>query len=151
MEEQIAKTNSVLKRFYIVFWLLPILICIAGEFNLLPTGSKVDSFRSVYISEVTGILLTAALVPVSLKLFHWMLINKLDSYSFPDALKRYGRLSIIRLAMLALVVVFNLISYYLILSTTCILCACIGLSASLFCIPSDRRLREELHINKEKE
>lgn len=141
--------DKVLNRYYIAFWLLSILIGVAGEYNWLPTGLHADNVRIIYCYQVVGILLAASLVPVSLKLFNWMLVKKISRMSAFDALKRYGTFSILRLGLLAIVVVFNLLSYYLILSTTCILCACIALLASLFCIPSDRRLREELHISND--
>ena len=35
------------------------------------------------------------------------------------------------------------------LSSTGALCALIGLTASLFCLPGEGRLRKELHINQE--
>jgi hypothetical protein len=146
MEEKINKMNSLLSKCYIVFWLLPILIVILGECNWIPTGNNAADVRATYYYEVVGILLTAALVPISLKLFHWTMVKKIDTLSFPEALRKYGIVSILRIGLLALVVVFNFLAYYLALSTTCILCSCIGLVASLFCIPSDRRLREELHI-----
>lgn len=42
-----------------------------------------------------------------------------------------------------------LICYYLTLSTTGNLCMLIGLTASLFCLPGEKRLRNELHITKD--
>ena len=36
------------------------------------------------------------------------------------------------------------------LSTTGILCALIALTASLFCVPSEKRMRQELFIQQEK-
>jgi hypothetical protein len=97
-------------------------------------------------------MLAVCLVPISLKLFQWTIAKKIDTLSIEAALAKYGKTSIIRLGMLALVVVFNLIAYYLITSTTCLFCAAIALAMALFCIPSDRRLREELHLtNNDKE
>ena len=50
--------------------------------------------------------------------------------------------------MLEAAVIINILTYYLTLSNTGLLCALITLTASLFCIPGEKRLREELHINK---
>ena len=150
MEEKIKKTERLLSRFYMVFWALPILVVAAGEFNWLPTGDYAGNFMTNYCLEFAGILLAATLVPVSLNLFHWTLLKKIDKLPFDRALLLYGRMSIIRLSLLAIITIFNLISYYLVMSTTCMLCACIGLVASFFCIPSDRRLREELQITTDK-
>lgn len=41
------------------------------------------------------------------------------------------------------------LTYYGMLSTTGLLCALIALTASLFCLPGEERLRRELHIERE--
>lgn len=147
MEEQIQKVNKTLNKCYIIFWVLPILIVVCGELNIIPNGGAfVANAAFVYGYQFMGILLAVCLVPISLKLFQWSMEKKVDKLAFPVALRKYGKICIIRLAMLALVSVFNLIAYYLIASTTCLFCATIALAMSLFCIPSDRRLREELHL-----
>lgn len=56
---------------------------------------------------------------------------------------------IVRLGVLEVAIVVNLLCYYLTLSSTGNLCMLIGLTASLFCLPSEKRLRNELHIAKE--
>ena len=147
MEEQIQKVNKKLNKCYIVFWALPILIVAAGEFDIIPNGGAfVDNASFVYGYQFVGILLACCLVPIALKLFQWTMEKKVDKLSFPDALKKYAKINIIRIGLLGLVSVFNLIAYYLIASTTCLFCASIALALSLFCIPSDRRLREELNL-----
>lgn len=153
MEEKIQKVNKTLHKCYIVFWLLPILIGLAGELDIIPNGALfTDKPEFIYGYQFAGILLAVCLVPISLKLFQWTIAKKIDALSIEAALAKYGKTSIIRLGMLALVVVFNLIAYYLITSTTCLFCAAIALMMALFCIPSDRRLREELHLtNNDKE
>lgn len=55
----------------------------------------------------------------------------------------------IRLGILEVAIVTNLLCYYLTLSTTGNLCMLIGLTASLFCLPGEKRLRNELHITKD--
>ena len=75
--------------------------------------------------------------------------KKIDQLTFPVALSRYMLWSAVRLALLEFVVVFNLAGYYFTLSSTGALCALIGLTASFFCLPGEKRLRAELHINKE--
>ena len=52
--------------------------------------------------------------------------------------------------MLSLPVWVGLAVYYLTLSNKGLLCAFIALTASLFCLPGEGRLRK-LHINKEEE
>lgn len=149
MEEQIKRVLKSLKIQYISFWILPVVLVILGEGGVLPVGIKADSVRAVYVFETVGILLTAVLVPLSLKLFSLVLSKKIDRMTFPVALSRYQLWSAVRLALLEFVVVFNLAGYYFTLSTTGALCALIGLTASLFCLPGEKRMRTELHITKE--
>ena len=124
MEEQIKKTVSNLRIVYFCFWLVPILLIIYGECGGSLVGFYADNMRVSYYAETLVILTTAVCVPVSLKLFAWVLTKKIDLASITDALK---------------------------LSSTGALCAAISLTASLFCLPGEERLRQELHINKSME
>ncbi|EJW91995.1 hypothetical protein, membrane [gut metagenome] len=67
----------------------------------------------------------------------------------PVALRLYVRWYAVRLFLLALPVGFGFLSYYMLMSSKGVLCALIGLTASLFCLPGEERLRRELHIEKE--
>ena len=147
MEEQIKRVVKSQKIQYISFWIIPLLLVLLGEAGVLPVGIKADNVRAVYVFETTGILITAVCIP--LKLFSFVLTKKIDQLTFPVALSRYMLWSAVRLALLEFVVVFNLAGYYFTLSSTGALCALIGLTASFFCLPGEKRLRAELHINKE--
>ena len=114
-------------------------------------GIYAADVRTTYFAETLSILLVAACVPVSLKLFAWVLTRKIDKVSLPEALRLYSFWSKVRVAMLLLPVWVGLAVYYLTLSNKGLLCAFIALTASLFCLPGEGRLRKELHINKEEE
>ena len=88
-------------------------------------------------------------MPVSLKLFSWVLTKQIDVVAITDALRLYVLWSGVRLALLAIPVVAGFLTYYMVLSNKGVLCALIALTASLFCLPGEKRLREELHIDKE--
>lgn len=148
MEELIQKTLLKLKIEYALFWALPILVIILGECDMEWAGLYADNVRVSYISETVGILAVASCVPLALKLFSWVLLKKIDVVSFPEALKLYFDWSSIRLLILEVALLINILTYYLTLSNTGLLCALIVLTASLFCVPSEKRLRGELHINK---
>ena len=105
--------------------------------------------RATYFAETVTILLTAALVPVSLKLFSWVLAKKIDVVAITDALRLYALWSGVRLALLAVPVLAGFLTYYMMLSNKGVLCALIALTASLFCLPGENHLRKELHIDKE--
>ena len=149
MEEQIKRAVRNLNISYVFFWVLPAFLLGAGEFELFPVGGLVDNAPAIYYFETVGILLTALCVPLSLKLFSLVLKKKIDHMTIALALKRYVQWNIVCLGVLEVAIVVNLLCYYLTLSSTGNLCMLIGLTASLFCLPSEKRLRNELHIAKE--
>ena len=149
MDEQIEQIVKKLKISYAAFWALPILIVIAGEADLFPVGVWGGDIQATYLFETLSILITALCVPLSLKLFSLVLTKKIDQMTIVLALKRYEQWSYIRLGLLAVAVFMNLACYYLTLSNTGNLCMLIALTASLFCMPGEKRLRSELHITKE--
>lgn len=149
MEEQIVKVVRNLKSSYILFWLCPIIILIAGEMEWFPVGLWADDVQIVYCLEALSILITAIFIPLSLKLFSLVLTKKIDKLGIILALKRYQQWSFVRLGMLELNVIFSLFVYYSTLSSTGNLCMLISLTASFFCFPSEKKLRAELRINKE--
>ena len=151
MEEQIRRTVSGIRMTYVCFWLVPIIFIIYGECGGSLVGLYVEDTRMAYYAETLSILITAVCVPVSLKLFAWVLVKKIDKAGIADALRLYTTWSLIRLVLLALPVWIGGVTYYLTLSSTGALCAAIALTASLFCLPGEERLRRELHIDKDME
>ena len=126
MEEQIKKTAARVRTTFAYFWMLPILLVLLGETGGGWVGMYAGDVRVTYMAETVTILLAASCVPIALKLFSWVLL-------------------------LAIPVLAGFFTYYIMLSSTGALCALIGLTASLFCLPGEGRLRKELHINKEEE
>lgn len=151
MEEQIKRVSSRLKALYIGYWLLPVILIVIGETGGDWIGMYAADVRVTYFAETLAILLVAICVPVSLKLFAWVLTRKIDLVTLPEALRLYSRWSRLRIALLTLPVLAGFAVYYLMLSNTGVLCAFIALTASLFCLPGEGRLRKELHIHKEEE
>ncbi|MCD8094294.1 MAG: hypothetical protein LUF01_16400 [Bacteroides sp.] len=149
MEEQIKKTAARVRSAFAYFWILPILLVILGETGGDWVGMYADDVRVTYLAETISILLVAIDVPVSLKLFSWMLVRKIDTVSLPDALRLYLLWSSVRLILLAIPVLAGFFTYYMMLSNKGMLCALIALTASLFCLPSEERMRRELHIHRE--
>ncbi|WP_281644649.1 hypothetical protein [Bacteroides zoogleoformans] len=148
MEEAIKKTIVHVKVAFACFWTLPILFILSGEMGSDWVGLYAGNISATYVTETITILLTASCVPVSLKLFLRVLIRKIDVTDLPEALRLYALWSDVRLVLLSLPVLAGFFTYYMALSTTGALCAMIGLTASLFCLPGEGRLRKELHIDK---
>ena len=151
MEEQIKRAVRNLNISYVFFWVLPAFLLGAWEFELIPVGSIEGNVQATYYFETIGILLTALCIPFSLKLFSLVLKKKIDNMTITLALKRYVQMSIVRLGILEIAIIVNLLCYYLTLSSTGNLCMLIGLTASLFCLPSEKKLRNELHISKDED
>lgn len=146
MEEEIKKTAVHINKAYICFWALAALLVLCGETSDEWTGLYAGDVVAAYVAETVSILLTAACVPASMKLFSRAMAHKINVATLPDALRLYARWSVVRLALLALPVSVGLLTYYLLFSTTGALCALIGLTASLFCFPGKTRLCRDLHI-----
>ncbi|WP_373727565.1 hypothetical protein [Bacteroides heparinolyticus] len=148
MEKEIKKTTAHVKVAFACFWMISILLVISGEMGSSWVGLYVENISATYMAETITILLTASCVPISLKLFSWVLTRKIDIAALPKALRLYALWSDIRLVLLSLPVLTGFFTYYMMLSTTGVLCGMIGLTASLFCLPGEERLRKELHIDK---
>lgn len=149
MEEQIKQVVKKLKTSYLLFWIVTIFLFVLGEMDILPVGIFADDIKVRYYFETVGILLTAICIPLSLKLFSLVLKHKINQLSFPVALNRYALWSMVRQGLLLAVIVCNLLCYYMTMSSTGALCALCALTASFFCLPGEKRLRQELHISKE--
>lgn len=147
MEEQIKRTVLRMKCAFTVFWLLPVALMVAGENGDSWVGMWAGHELATYYAETAAILLTVAFVPMALWLFHRMQ-KRIDRESLPKALRIYSGLATVRLLLLLVPVLWGEAVYYLMLSTTGVLCSCIGLVASVFCLPGEDRLRRDLCIDK---
>ena len=148
MEETIKKTATFIRWCYTFFWLVPAMILLTGEMNGNWVGFYAANIRTIYVTETFIILLTASCVPLSLTLFSLVLTKKVDRVTLPIALRLYSVWSVVRLLLLALPAIAGSLCYYLMLSNKCVLCAFIALIASLFCVPSEKRLRKDLKIDR---
>lgn len=151
MEKQIKRAVKWTRAAFTYFWMLPVLLAIIGETGGAWVGMYAGDVRAAYFAETSTILLAASCVPVSLKLFSWVIVKKIDVVPLPRALRLYTFWGTVRLVLLAIPVLAGFFTYYMMLSNKGVLCALIALTASLFCFPSEERLRKELHINKEED
>ncbi|MCD8167671.1 MAG: hypothetical protein LUE93_17200 [Bacteroides sp.] len=144
-------TLEKVKSYYLVFWGINLALIVAFETGLLPEGLYAGDARMEYILETIGILLVIAMVPLSLKLFSRVLHRKIDRLPFAEALQKYQQWSLIRVLLLLSATLYNIVVYYLTLHSIGALCLMIGLTASLFCIPGEKRIRRELQIDGQQE
>lgn len=149
MDKRINRIVGRLKLQYGLFLGIGILLSLVYETGLLPEGTYADDVRMEYIMETVGILLAVIAIPLSLKLFSFVLKKRIADASVLGAFSKYCFWSGIRLFILLIAVLFNVVVYYTTLSNVGILCALMTVVASFFCIPSEKRLREELFLNKQ--
>ncbi len=129
-----------------LLWGVAVLLFVAFEIGLFEEGWLVGRPRVVYVLETAAILFTLGSIPLSLKGFHYLLTHSMLDLPLTDALVAYRRWSLVRMAVLAVVVWGNLWLYYATINPVGGMCALIGLAASLFCQPSVRRTMNDLNI-----
>lgn len=133
---------------YGLIWALPLLLAALYETGVMAEGAYAGDARMDYVLQTVGILLAVGLIPLSLRLFSLSLVKHVKRLPFPEALKSYRRWSEIRIGLLLVPVLVNLSCYYLTLNNTGVLCALMALMASLFCVPTRRRMLDELDLEK---
>lgn len=144
MEAKIKRVVKLLYLQYLIFWLVPILLMVAYETDILSMGLYADDAYMQYILESICVLTTIICVPAALKLFGFLKKRKPENFILPTALDRYLYLCAARLVLLGVATTFNVVISNLTLNNLGGFCALITLIASVFCLPSEKRLRAEL-------
>ncbi|KAA6336542.1 hypothetical protein EZS27_015315 [termite gut metagenome] len=148
MEAQIKQVLKILYIQFFFFMLIPALLAVVYETNILPVGIYADDIRIRYLIESTGILVTIVCVPLVFVLFRFMQKRKIENNILPVALDRYVYLCAGRLALLEMVVILNVVASYMTLNNSSGHCVLIALIASLFCLPSKKRLYADLKLQQ---
>ena len=149
MKEQIKRILTIQKCVFLGVWTAPILLVILYETGLYPSGIHAGNVKLEYIFQCVSILLTISLIPFSLRIFNLNLVKRIKELPLRDALKSYQIWSEVRLALLFVPAILSLSFYYITLNTTNLFCACMALIATLFCVPSEARLKNELDLPEE--
>jgi hypothetical protein len=66
-----------------------------------------------------------------------------------QALKSYQIWSEVRLGLLFVPAILSMSFYYITLNTTNLFCACMALIATLFCVPTESRIKNELDLQED--
>ena len=101
-----------------------------------------------YILQCVSILLTLGLIPFALRMFNLNLVKRIKELPLQQALKSYQIWSEVRLGLLFVTAILSLSFYYITLNTTNLFCACMALIATLFCVPSESRIKNELDLSE---
>ena len=146
MKEQIKKILKLQVIGFILVWAMPLVYALLHEMDILSKGVFIDDARMEYIFQTIGILMTIGLIPFALRIFNLNLVKRIRELPLQQALKSYRIWADIRLALLLVPAIINLQFYYLTLNTTGLFCSAMALIASLFCIPSENRIKNELDL-----
>jgi len=146
MDKQIKAVNRIMQTQYGLYIGITILLIVLFQSGIILEGAYAADFEMQYILETIGILTTIALVPFSLKVFSMKLNKVIKEAELQKALKLYQYWSNVRLMILAVVTFLNIFIYYMTLNSIGGLCALIGITASVFCLPGEKKLREELNL-----
>jgi hypothetical protein len=122
MEKNIKELLKRLKLEMIAFWLISLLVFLAGEYGFLPFGLLASDKQLVFTLDTATICSTLLLIPLALKLFQLNTTRSLLRMNMDDSLVSYHRWSIVRLSILLVCMLFDLVVYYLVVDSTGLLC-----------------------------
>ena len=146
MKEQIKKILIIQKSAFLGVWTAPLLLVALYETGLYQEGLLAGNAQMEYILQSVSILLTIGLIPFALRMFNMNLVKRIKDLPLQQALKSYQIWSFLRLALLFVPAILALSFYYLTMNTTNLFCACMALIATLFCVPSENRIKNELDL-----
>lgn len=146
MKEQIKRILKWQIVAFILVWALPLVYALLHEAGVLSQGSLAGDAQMEYIFQTIGILMTIVLIPFALRIFNLNLVKRIQELPLQQALKSYRIWADVRLALLVVPALINLQFYYLTLNNTGLFCAAMSLIASLFCVPSESRIKNELDL-----
>lgn len=128
---------------YLVLVGLALLMVVLYEGGWWEAGSDSEYGTTEYVWEMAGVLLMIGLVPMALKLLSLKWVRRQISCDRPEWQRSYRRWSEVRLALLAVPLLWNLSVYYQLMNSTSSGCAVIAGIALLFCWPSVARMEQE--------
>ena len=146
MKEQIKRILIIQKSAFLGVWTAPLLLVVLYETGLYQEGLLAGNAQMEYILQSVSILLTIGLIPFALRMFNLNLVKRIKDLPLQQALKSYQTWSLLRLALLFVPAIMALSFYYLTINTTNLFCACMALIATLFCVPSENRIKNELDL-----
>lgn len=128
-------------------YVITLVVSLLFEWNVFESGIWGVTDHMAYVMKTVGVLLTLLCVPLSLSLFNTHVNKRIRSFPLQKALHTYLLWSYIRLSFLTVVVAGNMAIYYLTLDNTGFMCALIGVIATFFCVPTQKKFCDDLDIN----
>ena len=149
MKEQIERILTLQKVMFAIVWIAPVLIVVLNETGVYQKGIYQGDAQMDYILQSISILLTMGLIIFALRMFNLNLVKRIKELPLEQALKSYQKWSDVRLCLLFVPAILGVSFYYLTINTTNLFCACMALIATLFCVPSENRIKNELDLPEE--
>ncbi|MBQ7350619.1 MAG: hypothetical protein IJW56_07045 [Bacteroides sp.] len=149
MKEKIKKLLLAQKGKFIAYWTIPVWFVVLYETGVCNKDIHAGNIQLEYILQSAGILLTIGLIPFALRIFNFNLVKGIREYPLERALASYNLWSDVRLCLLAVPAILNFSFYYLTMNTTGLFCGAMAMLASLFCVPSESRIKNELDLPEE--
>ena len=151
MKEQIKRILIIQKSLFMGVWVASLLLVMLYEGGVFQKGIHQGNAQMEYMLQCVSILLTVCLIPFALRLFNLNLVKRIQEIPLQQALKSYRIWSDVRLGLLFVPAILGLSFYYVTMNTTHLFCACMALVATLFCVPSATRIKNELDLPDELE
>ena len=149
MKEKIKRILLIQKSAFLGVWTAPLLLVVLYETGLYQKGIQAGNAQMEYVFQSVSILLTIGLIPFALRMFNLNLVTRIKELPLEQALKSYQKWSDVRLCLLFVPAILGVSFYYLTMNTTNLFCACMALIATLFCVPSENRIKNELDLPEE--
>lgn len=146
MDKIVKRLLMYLRIEFYAVWLIAVITYLLGEFDVIPNGELVTTPGSpVEVNlNIANILAVFICVPLSVKLFSLNTRRSLRRMNKDEALGSYHFWSCMRLCLLLVCVELGIVSYFLLMNTTGLLCAAIALVMTLPCIPSEEKIKDFL-------
>lgn len=147
MEQYINKLLLKLRVELAFFFLMTIVIAALGFYGVIPNGGVAakDNAQTAYVINVVLIGSAFIITAAALKLFKLNTEQNIKRYTLDDAANVYHKWSLVRLALLFVVVNGGLIAFFVTLDDTGLfIAAVVMLLAAIFCFPSISKIKEYL-------
>lgn len=149
MEKRIQSLLLMLRIEACVSWIVVIIIFVLGLLEVIVNGSVAPHTQKEFTLNTIGIMSTLLLLPLTLKLFLLNTTKGLRRMNKDEALDFYHVWSLVRLVLVTLCIAFNLVVYFMTLNWTGLLCACIGICITVYCLPTRTKVNQYLDVVNE--
>ncbi len=152
MEQYINKLLIKLRVELAFFFVMTILVAALGFLGVIPNGMLADkqNAQNAYVVNVALIAGAFIFTAAALKLFKLNTEQSLKRYTLDDAANAYHKWSLIRLALMFVVVNGGLIAYFATCDDTGLfVAAVVMLLVMIFCVPSISKIKQYLEKSQQ--